>query len=89
MLAKAGLLDGKAATTHWASIERLRSDFPQITVRDDRRWVDEGNIVTSAGVSAGIDMSLHLLRRLYGEEAAAATARGMEYEHWGEVVRSA
>lgn len=82
LLAKAALLHGKAATTHWGSVARLRQAFPDIEVRDDVRWVDEGNIVTSAGVSAGIDMSLHLLRRLYGEEAANATARGMEYEHW-------
>ncbi len=86
LLAKAGLLDGKAATTHWASIERLRHDFPQLDVRDDVRWVDEGEIVTSAGVSAGIDMALYLLQRLYGPEAANATARGMEYEHWQGIM---
>ncbi len=82
LLAKAGLLAGKATTTHWASVERLRNDFPQIEVRDAVRWVDEGNIVSSAGVSAGIDMALYLLQRLYGAEVADATARGMEYEHW-------
>ncbi len=93
LLAQAGLLDGKAATTHWASVERMREMFPDVKVRGGQpgseRWVDEGDIVTSAGVSAGIDMALHLLRRLYGEEAADATARGMEYEHWENVVRRA
>ena len=82
LLAKAGLLGGKAATTHWGSIQRLRDDFPGLDVKENIRWVDAGNIVTSAGVSAGIDMSLHVLARLYGPEAAQATARGIEYDHW-------
>lgn len=87
LLAKAGLLDGKAATTYWASIERLHSAFPQVNVRDDARWLDEGTVVTSAGVSAGIDMSLYLLQRLYGAEVAEATARRIEYDHWPSNVR--
>jgi transcriptional regulator GlxA family with amidase domain len=79
LLAKAGLLAGKRATTHWGSIERLREHHPEITVLDDLRVVDEGEIVTSAGVSAGIDMALHLVARLHGRETAANTAREMEY----------
>lgn len=82
LLAKAGLLDGKAATTHWASIERMRKDFPNLEVRQNVRYVDAGDVVSSAGVSAGIDMALYVLARLYSPEIAAATARGIEYEYW-------
>jgi len=79
LLAENGLLDGKAATTHWASVARLQARYPAITVRDDARFVDEGHIVTAAGISAGIDMSLHLVARLHGDDAARWTARRMEY----------
>jgi len=82
LLAQAGLLAGKAVTTHWGSIDRLRADFPQLDVRENQRWIDAGEIVTSAGVSAGIDMALHVLERIYGTAVAAATARGIEYDHW-------
>lgn len=81
LLAKVGLLDGKAATTHWASIQWMRDTFPMVDTRDDARFVDQGSIVTSAGVSAGIDMSLHVIGRLHGQETADWTARHMEYEH--------
>lgn len=82
MLAQAGLLDGKAATTHWDDLEELRR-YPQVRVQAERRWVDEGGIVTSGGISAGIDMSLHLVERLAGRELAVQTARRMEYD-WNE-----
>ncbi|MEZ4675728.1 MAG: DJ-1/PfpI family protein [Caldilineaceae bacterium] len=82
LLAKAGLLTGKAATTHWGSIERMRNDFPDVAVRENTRWVDAGDVVSSSGVSAGIDMALYVLQRLYGTAIAAATARGIEYDHW-------
>ena len=61
LLAQAGLLDGRCATTHWEDVAEMREMFPTVTVLDDRRWVDEGAIVTSAGISAGLDMSLHLI----------------------------
>ncbi|MEA2595842.1 MAG: hypothetical protein QOF01_2311 [Thermomicrobiales bacterium] len=80
LLAADGLLDGKRATTHWASIDWLREHYPAIDVRADERVVDEGHIVTSAGVSAGIDMALHVVARLHGHAIAADTARGMEYD---------
>ncbi len=83
LLAKAGLLQGKAATTHWASIDRMRNDFPGVEVRENTRWVDAGDVVSSSGVSAGIDMALYVLQRLYNAEVATATARGIEYDHWG------
>jgi transcriptional regulator GlxA family with amidase domain len=81
VLARAGLLDGKEATTHHGAIETLREQFPKITVHADRRIVDNGKIVTAAGVSAGIDGALHLVDRLMGRSQASATARYMEY-HW-------
>ena len=83
LLAKAGLLDGKAATTHWEDIDDLKSMFPSLKVRTGLRWVDEGDVVTSAGISAGIDMSLHLVERIAGRELATRTARQMEFD-WTE-----
>ncbi len=80
LFAEIGLLDGHSATTHWASIERLREGYPAITVQDASRFVDEGSIITSAGISAGIDMALHVVARLHGPDAARATARYMEYD---------
>ena len=82
LLAQAGLLDGKAATTHWGSIQRLRDDFPAVTVKENTRWVEATNVISSAGVSAGIDMALHIVGKLYGEEIADETARWIEYDHW-------
>jgi putative intracellular protease/amidase/YHS domain-containing protein len=79
VLANAGLLDGKEATTHWSGIALLRKQFPKITVRDDLRVVDNGKVVTSAGVSAGIDGALHVVDRVLGRPAATKTARYMEY----------
>jgi transcriptional regulator GlxA family with amidase domain len=85
LLAGAGLLAGKATTTHWGSIERMRGDFPGLDVREEARWVDAGDVVSSAGVSAGIDMALYVLQRLFGKDVADATARGIEYEHWDRI----
>jgi transcriptional regulator GlxA family with amidase domain len=79
VLAKCGLLSQHRATTHWGALERLRQRHPDVEVLAETRFVDEGHIITSAGVSAGIDMSLHIVSRLFGEEAAAMAARGMEY----------
>jgi transcriptional regulator GlxA family with amidase domain len=83
LLAKAGLLDGKSVTTHWEDIQDLRRMFPNISVIENQHWVDEGRIVTSAGISAGIDMSLYLVARLADHELAVKTARQMEYD-WRE-----
>lgn len=82
LLAERGLLDGKRATTHWASVDWMRQQYPQVSMLNDVRFVDEGHVVTSAGISAGIDMSLHVVARLHGIEVARNTARRMEYE-WG------
>ena len=80
LLAEAGKLDGLQATTHWASVDHMRETYDSISMQSDTRFVDQGRIITSAGISAGIDMSLHIVERLHGSEAAAYTARRMEYE---------
>lgn len=82
VLAQAGLLAGRSATTHWESIGELRQRFPEVQVVEDQRWIDAGEIITAAGVSAGIDVALHVVRRLYGADAARATALGIEYDYW-------
>ena len=79
LLAKQGVLDGHRATTHWASLKRLQEAYPNIAVQHDTRWVDEWPIVTAAGVSAGIDMSLHLVERLLGRPMAEKVAHYIEY----------
>lgn len=81
LLAAAGLLEGRTATTHWEDIDELEKRFGAVTCVRDVRWVDDGDIVSSAGISAGIDMSLHLVARLVSDELAVATARQMDY-HW-------
>ncbi|HEX4803056.1 MAG TPA: DJ-1/PfpI family protein, partial [Myxococcaceae bacterium] len=81
VLGKAGALDGRTATTWFGATEKLRQTFPKTTVQDGRRFVDEGRIVTTAGVSAGIDGALHVVARLLGRVVADKTARYMEY-HW-------
>jgi transcriptional regulator GlxA family with amidase domain len=80
LLGKAGLLGGKTITTHWEGIDDFRAMFPDIPVQGEKRWVDAGTVVTSAGISAGLDMSLHLVARLEGEELAVRTARQMDYD---------
>jgi transcriptional regulator GlxA family with amidase domain len=79
LLARSGVLDGMRATTHWASIDDMISRYPDVDVLSDQRVVDLGNVITSAGISAGIDMALHVVSRQHGIEAAIQTARDMEY----------
>ncbi len=83
LLAEIGLLAGARATTHWEDIPELRTNYPEITVLEDVPFVDLGNVVTSAGISAGIGMSLHIVARILGPEIATATARQMQYD-WRE-----
>jgi transcriptional regulator GlxA family with amidase domain len=80
VLAAAGLLDGKPATTHWGSLEVLPTLGNEIEVRPDDRFVDNGNILTAAGVSAGIDMALHLVARLHSTERAREVRRYIQYD---------
>jgi transcriptional regulator GlxA family with amidase domain len=80
VFADAGLLDGRPATTHWASLDRLASLGHDIELRPDDRFVDDGNVVTSAGVSAGIDMALHLVARLGTPDHARQVRRYIQYD---------
>jgi transcriptional regulator GlxA family with amidase domain len=80
VLAAAGLLDGKPATTHWQSLELLPTLGRDIEVRPDDRFVDNGNVITAAGVSAGIDMALHLVVRLHSRERAKEVRRYIQYD---------
>lgn len=87
LLASAGVLPaGLPVTTHWEDQDDLRRAHPHLEVRGDIRWVDQGRIVTSAGISAGIDMSLHLVERLAGRALAERTARQMEFDWTGPGV---
>jgi transcriptional regulator GlxA family with amidase domain len=78
--AAAGLLAGRPATTHWASLDLLTELDPTIQVRPDDRFVDDGDVITSAGVSAGIDMALHVVARLAGADRAREIRRYIQYD---------
>lgn len=80
LLAKAGKLDGLHVTTHWEDIDELQAMFPALEVVSGVRWVDQGALLTSAGISAGIDMSLHLVERLHSRTLAERTARQMDFD---------
>lgn len=80
LLAEAGVLSNQSVTTHWEDIPDLRKGYPNLKVIENRRWVDEGNIITSGGISAGIDMSLHLVSKTYGKKLAEKTATQMEFD---------
>ena len=82
ILAHAGLLDNLKATTHYLAMGALRDVSPSIRVAPEKRWTDNGQVITSAGVSAGIDMALHVVGRLQGEKIAAETAKYMQYDGW-------
>lgn len=81
LLASAGVLDERPVTTHWEDVDELRSRWPELDVRDDVRYLDHGDIATSAGISAGLDLALHLVRRFVTADVATRTARQMDY-HW-------
>jgi transcriptional regulator GlxA family with amidase domain len=82
LLGKAGLLDGLSATTHFGAEAELRAVAPNTKICMSERYVDNGKVITSAGISAGIDMSLYTVGRLLGAEAAAETAHHMQYDYW-------
>ena len=79
LLHAAGPARGKEVTTHWASIERLRAEG-EVTVHESIRYVRDGNLVTAAGVSAGIDMALWVVGQIYGVDHARVTQYAMEYD---------
>ena len=80
VLAAAGLLAGRAATTHWSAFDELAAIDPSVLPDTEARFVDDGDVVTAAGVSAGIDMALHLVGRLESPEAARRVRRGIQYD---------
>jgi transcriptional regulator GlxA family with amidase domain len=81
LLGQAGLLDGRRATTHWRALPWMRDSFPSVTVEEKLHVVEDGNVLTSAGISAGIDMALKVVARYHGEAVARNTARNMEYRY--------
>ncbi|WP_122893170.1 DJ-1/PfpI family protein [Arcobacter peruensis] len=80
LLAQAKVVINHKVTTHWEDIEDLKNDYPHLDVIKNVRWVDEGNIVSSAGISAGIDMSLHLVSKLHSNDLALKTAKQMQFD---------
>ncbi|MEN8188771.1 MAG: DJ-1/PfpI family protein [Thermodesulfobacteriota bacterium] len=83
LLAQAGIVVDHSVTTHWEDIPDLRRSYPGLHVKESKRWVAEANIVTSAGISAGIDMSLYLVSKLHSQTLAEKTARQMEFDWAG------
>ena len=82
MLAKAGLLDGLEATTHWKAVAAMQDAAPNTTLSPEKRWVDNGRIILSAGVSAGIDMSFYVISKLLGKAVADENAQYIQYDYW-------
>ncbi|MBF7070528.1 DJ-1/PfpI family protein [Aliarcobacter butzleri] len=87
ILASAKLLDGVNATTHWKSLQRMEDEFKNVKVCKDKHYVEDGNIISSAGISAGIDMALYIVKRYFGENVSRATAKHMEYPYLEENKR--
>ena len=81
VLGFAGLLNGLRATTHWRSLDWMRESFPAVTVEYGKHVVEDGRVLTSAGISAGIDMALRVVARYFSEDIARATAKHMEYPY--------
>ena len=84
LLAKAGVIHNHEVTTHWEDIDDLQTQYPKLNVKRNVRWVEQGNIITSGGISAGMDMSLYLVSKLASEEHAVATAKQMEFS-WTKI----
>lgn len=87
VLGNAGLLDGLRATTHWRSLDWMQELFPNVTVDSVSQVVEQGYVLTSAGISAGIDMAFMVVKKYWGEDIARATARHMEYPYPESTVR--
>ena len=87
ILASAKLLDGVNATTHWKSLQRMEDEFKNVKVCKDKHYVEDGNIISSAGISAGIDMALYIVKRYFGENISRATAKHMEYPYLEKNIR--
>lgn len=87
ILANAKLLEGLYATTHWKSLKRMEDEFKNVKVCKDKQYVEDGNIITSAGISAGIDMALYIVKKYFSQEVAKSTAKHMEYPYLEENKR--
>ncbi|CAM2069700.1 DJ-1/PfpI family protein [Sulfidibacter corallicola] len=83
ILAETGLLDGKSATTFHSLLDDLERDYPKVKVHFDRRWVDNGKYITSAGIASGLDMSFYAVQKLFGKDRAEGTAGHIEY-YWNQ-----
>ncbi|MFY2787291.1 DJ-1/PfpI family protein [Rhodococcus sp. KRD162] len=83
VLAAAGLLDARPVTTHWEDLDLLRESWPALIVHEGVRYLDHGDLATSAGISAGLDLALHLVARWAGADHALATAGQMDYDWSG------
>jgi transcriptional regulator GlxA family with amidase domain len=81
LLGQAGLLEGRRATTHWRALPWMRESFPAVSVEEKEHVVEDGHVLTSAGISAGIDMALRVVARYHGPAVARETARNMEYRY--------
>jgi transcriptional regulator GlxA family with amidase domain len=79
LLAEAGVLKDLEATTHWEDIKVLGETYPNLTVTGNVCWVEQGRVVTSGGISSGIDMSLYLVEKLFNHDTALKTAKQMEF----------
>lgn len=87
ILASAKLLDGVNATTNWKSLDRIEEEFKNVKVCRDKHFVEDGNIISSAGISAGIDMALYIVKKYFGEEVSRSTAKHIEYPYLEKNVR--
>lgn len=81
LLAKSGIITNHEVTTHWMDLDRLKSEYPDLKVLKEQKFVDQGNILTSAGISAGIELSLYIVSKYTTKEIAVNTAKRMEYHH--------
>ena len=81
LLGEAGVLEGRSATTHWKALGWMRETFPGVEVVEDQNVVEDGRVLTSAGVAAGIDLAFRVVARYLGVEAARNTARHIEYAY--------
>lgn len=80
LLGKTGILDNKNATTHWMDIERFQNEFPKIRVHKNLKYIEDDKIITSGGISAGINMSFYIIEKLLNKDIAKNTAKRMEYD---------
>lgn len=86
LLAKLGLLDGQPATSHHTVFDFLRKIAPTIEIKENERFVDNGHIMTAGGISAGIDLSLYVVEKIFGKAVVNGTRKEMEYSNWKEAM---